>query len=59
VRTKPRFTCGSVQTRRWLGFEAWQCAHIAATRAVIVPSPAMDVHTYRVPPAGHADQRAL
>ena len=28
-----RITYGSVQTRRWLGFEAWQCAHSAVTRA--------------------------
>ncbi len=25
-------THSSVQTRRWLGFEAWQCAHSAVTR---------------------------
>jgi hypothetical protein len=28
-----RITYGSVQTRRWLGFEAWQCAHSAVSRA--------------------------
>jgi hypothetical protein len=37
--TKPRITYGSVQTRRWLGFEAWQCAHSAVPAPVTVRHP--------------------
>jgi hypothetical protein len=35
----PRITYGSVQTRRWLGFEAWQCAHSAVPAPVTVRHP--------------------
>ena len=43
----PRFTCGSVQTRRWLGFEDGSALTSQLTAPVTVASPAMDVYTCR------------